>query len=189
VRASGLGALARLGVLGSGDLAAALADKDAAVRRRACDLAGRHRFRELSVQLVGALADADPGVVEAASCALGEVWEEGASSEPPGSTGALSDRADAVNALGRTALEHPDPLCRESAVAALGALGHPAGLPAVLQALQDRPAVRRRAVIALAAFDGREVNGALERAAADKDWQVRQMAEDLLGRRPRPQAP
>jgi uncharacterized membrane protein len=40
--------------------------------------------------------------------------------------------------------------------------------------------VRRRAVIALAPFDGPEVDDALERARTDRDWQVRQAAEDLL---------
>jgi HEAT repeat protein len=76
---------------------------------------------------------------------------------------------------------HDDPLCREAAVAALGALGDESGLPAVLAATRDRPAIRRRAVLALAAFDGPEVDAALERALGDRDWQVRQAAEDLLG--------
>jgi hypothetical protein len=35
-------------------------------------------------------------------------------------------------------------------------------------------------VLALAAFDGPEVEAALQAALADKDWQVRQAAEDLL---------
>jgi hypothetical protein len=34
-------------------------------------------------------------------------------------------------------------------------------------------------VIALAPFEGPEVDAALERARADRDWQVRQAAEDL----------
>jgi len=34
-------------------------------------------------------------------------------------------------------------------------------------------------VVALAAFDGPEVDEALDRAAEDRDWQVRQAAEDL----------
>ena len=75
---------------------------------------------------------------------------------------------------------HPDPLCREAAVAALGAIGDPAGLPAVLAALEDKPAVRRRAAVALAAFDGPDVEAALRRCLDDRDWQVRQVAEDLL---------
>ena len=40
--------------------------------------------------------------------------------------------------------------------------------------------MRRRGVLALAAFDGPEVTEALERLCADRDLQVRQAAEDLL---------
>ena len=36
------------------------------------------------------------------------------------------------------------------------------------------------AVIALAPFEGPEVEAALARATEDRDWQVRQAAEDLL---------
>ena len=68
-----------------------------------------------------------------------------------------------------------------AAVAALGALGDRRGLPAVLAACDDVPAVRRRAVLALAPFEGAAVDAALERARTDRDWQVRQAAEDLLG--------
>jgi len=75
---------------------------------------------------------------------------------------------------------HSDPLCREAAVAALGAIGDPDGLPAVLSALGDKPAIRRRAAVALAAFDDPEVEPALRRCLEDRDWQVRQVAEDLL---------
>ena len=77
---------------------------------------------------------------------------------------------------------HADPLCREAAVAALGAIGDEAGLPAILTATTDKPAVRRRATLALAPFEGPDVDAALERAAKDRDWQVRQAAEDLSGR-------
>ncbi len=42
--------------------------------------------------------------------------------------------------------------------------------------------MRRRAVLALAPFDGPEVDAALERAGRDRDWQVRQAAEDLTDR-------
>jgi HEAT repeat protein len=76
---------------------------------------------------------------------------------------------------------HRDPLVREAAVAALGALGHPDGRAAVLAACSDKPAVRRRAVLALAAFEGDEVEAALTAALGDRDWQVRQAAEDLTG--------
>jgi len=77
---------------------------------------------------------------------------------------------------------HDEPLCREAAVAALGAVGDARGLPAILDAAaNDRPAVRRRSVVALAAFDGPDVEAALQAALNDRDWQVRQAAEDLLG--------
>jgi HEAT repeat protein len=47
--------------------------------------------------------------------------------------------------------------------------------------MEDRPPVRRRAVLALAAFEGPGVETALRRALEDRDRQVRQAAEDLLG--------
>jgi HEAT repeat protein len=65
-------------------------------------------------------------------------------------------------------------------VAALGAIGSPKALPAILAALRDKPTVRRRAVLALAPFEGAEVDAALQAALSDPDWQVRQAAEDLL---------
>ncbi len=74
---------------------------------------------------------------------------------------------------------HDDPLCREAAVAALGAIGHEAGLDAVLGGMEDRPPVRRRAVLALSAFEGPGVETALRRALEDRDRQVRQAAEAL----------
>lgn len=158
VRAIALGALSRMGLLRSDDLEAALADPDAAVRRRACELAPG-----VPVPLLAALSDPEPLVVEAAAWALGE----------------REDRT-ATASLGEIATGHPDPLCREAAVAALGAIGDPHGLPAILAALEDRPAVRRRAVLALAPFEGEAVERALEGAAGDRDWQVRQGANDLL---------
>lgn len=161
VRASALGALARMGRLAAEDVATALADRDPTVRRRACEVAVGVAGADGA--LLACLADPDPSVVEAAAFALGERGEGGA-------------------ALGRVATDHDDPLCREAAVAALGAIGDPAGLPAILAATRDRPAIRRRAVIALAPFEGPEVHRALERARLDRDWQVRQAAEDLSGR-------
>ncbi len=86
----------------------------------------------------------------------------------------------ALSALATLGSGHGDPLCREAAVAALGAIGDASGLPTVLAALEDKPAVRRRAAVALAAFDGPPVEAALRRCLEDRDWQVRQVAEDLL---------
>ena len=93
--------------------------------------------------------------------------------------------------LAATATGHADARCREAAVAALGAIGDPAGLPAVLDALTDAPTVRRRATVALAGFDDPRVTPALRAASEDRDWQVRQAAGELLDeptvlRRPAP---
>jgi hypothetical protein len=162
VRATALGALERLGALPDDDLVHALSDPAASVRRRACELAITHP----AVAIEAALDDADPSVVEVAAYALGERGERMA--------------VPALASLVPAGSGHADPLCREAAVAALGAIGDPAGLPAVLGALEDKPAVRRRAAVALAAFEGPEVEAGLRRCLDDRDWQVRQVAEDLL---------
>ncbi len=162
VRATALGALARLGQLSDDDLSRAIADRSADVRRRACELATAHP----AVDLMEVLDDSDPSVVEMAAWASGE----------RGDRRAVSELARLAGRVGG----HPDPLCREAAVAALGALGDPRGVEAVLGALDDRPAIRRRAATALAAFDGAAVDEALRRCLSDRDWQVRQIAEDLL---------
>ena len=159
-RAVALGALARLGHLTADDLHGALTDDSPAVRARAVELA----VPLPAIDLVPLLDDPDPFVAEQAAWALGE----------------RAPDAPVVAALARATEGHDDPLVREAAVAALGALGHPDGLPAVLTATTDKPAVRRRAVLALAAFEGPEVDAALRRALDDRDRQVRQAAEDLL---------
>jgi len=177
VRAAAVGALARLRGLEGRHLREALADSDPGVRRRACEEVGRGLGREGGDRaeaaaapsetvelLVAALDDDEPAVVEAAVWALGEAGA------------AAPTVVHRLMVLAGTAT----PLCREAAVAALGAIGDPAGLPAVLAALDDRPAVRRRATVALAAFDGEEAEAGLRRAAGDRDWQVRQAAEELL---------
>ncbi len=180
VRASALGALGRLGRLDAPTLARALADSDAGVRRRACEEAARHDTgggqggdRQV-IDAVGArLGDDDPSVVEAAAFALGEVLGDADGRRCDGPA------PEAVARLEGVVRGHDDPLCREAAVAALGAIGHPAGLEAVIAATDDKPAVRRRAVLALAPFAGPAVDDALARARTDRDWQVRQAAEDL----------
>ena len=117
------------------------------------------------VTLLGLLDDPDPSVVEVAAWACGE--------RSPAEHGAVA------RLVGLTT-GHEDALVREAAVAALGAIGDVQGLPAILSATTDKATVRRRAVLALAPFDGPEVTAALERARGDRDWQVRQAAEDLL---------
>jgi HEAT repeat protein len=162
VRATALGALDRLGSLSEDDVRSALSDRSPLVRRRGFELTAGLA----DVDILHGLADVDSSVVEMVAWALGE---RGDSSAVP-----------ALAALVPASTGHADPLCRESAVAALGAIGDPTGLPAVLGALEDKPAIRRRAAVALAAFVGPQVQAALRRCLEDRDWQVRQVAEDLL---------
>jgi len=162
VRDAALGAMARLGLLTNDLAVTAMSDKDARVRSR---------IAELSVDLPGLdlaplLDDHDPMVVEMAAWTCGEHET-------------VADHI--IEKLIQLCTEHEEPLVREAAVAALGAIGDDRGLKAILTACNDKPAVRRRAVLALAPFDGPEVKTALEAALEDRDWQVRQAAEDLLG--------
>jgi len=147
-----------------------LYDDDPRVRAAALDSpVVRRRAASLGASLACArqyelLADPDPSVVEVAAWSCGE-----RPTDPV-----------AVQLLIGIGADHEDPLCRESAIAALGALGAPAGLATILGGCTDKPAIRRRAVLALAPFDGPEVDAALVAASEDRDWQTRQAAETLL---------
>jgi hypothetical protein len=88
--------------------------------------------------------------------------------------------AEIVQALAETVYRHPDALVREASVAALGCIGTEEAKAPILHALADKATVRRRAVIALSAFEGDDVEAALAQASGDRDWQVRQAAEDLM---------
>lgn len=171
VRAAALGALARCEALGAEDLVRASTDPAPEVRRSAARLAAAHPWdadpvaRDAEGLLVGLLGDPEWSVAEMAAWASGE--------RRPTEPGA-------VDALAAMVTGHEESLCREAAVAALGAIGDPRGLTAVLAALGDRAPVRRRAVLALAPFEGPEVEAALRERLADRDVQVRQAAEDLL---------
>ena len=181
VRAAALGALARCGALQAEQLGRALGDEAAEVRCRAAELAPPE------VELVGLLGDPDASVVEVVAAALGE-----------------RDRdSGPVEELCRVAASHDDPLCRESAVAALGAIA--AGLDAeagaaqeaaaeatrvaargmalemLLAAMDDRPQIRRRALLGLYQFDDDRAADAVRAALEDRDRQVRAVAGELLG--------
>ena len=178
MRSSALRALERAGDLATSELEAALEDPAPAVRLTALELAAG-RGDIAAVAASERLADDDRRVVEAAAWACGEKVSADHTASPAPADGGGSETAAVVSALVRVARSHEDPLCRESAIAALGAISHPAGLPAILGGLDDKPEVRRRAVIALAPFDGPEVDAALLRAAADRDRQVRTAAAEL----------
>ena len=215
VRAAALGALARCGALGAGQIRRALVDEAAAVRCRAAELA------PAEVELVGLLGDPDASVVDAVAAALGERDQD----------------PRPVGELCRVAAGHDDPLCRESAVAALGAIAAgldagadapsdaaavsesepeahhdaaadpkatasapheaaadpklTAGAPheaargmafeALLAAMDDRPQIRRRALLGLFQFDDDRAAAAVQAALEDRDRQVRAVAGELLG--------
>lgn len=172
VRASALRALERAGDLARRELEAALRDPAPAVRLAGLELAaGRGDIGLRSV--TDRLDDDDQRVVECAAWTCGEKVSAGHRGSGRTATAA------AVEALSEVARRHDDPLCRESAVAALGAISDPAGLRAILAAFDDKPEIRRRAVIALAPFDGPEVDAALLRATTDRDRQVRTAAVEL----------
>lgn len=128
---------------------------------------------DLVTSLLTLLDDEDFRVVETAAFAFGEVLST-ITARPPG-IGEV-----AVARLGQVATGHEEHLCREAAVAALGSIGDPAGLPAVIAGCRDRASVRRRAVLALAAFDHPDATVELERLVGDRDLQVSQSADELL---------
>jgi HEAT repeat protein len=160
VRELALGAAERSNSLSDELLVRSMSDPVPAVRRRAVELAAARR----SIDVLPALHDHEPIVVEQAAWTCGEHEVV---------------RDEVLARLIELATGAAAPLVREAAVAALGAIGDERGLVAVLAGCTDQPAIRRRAVLALAPFSGPEVDAALERALADRDWQVRQAAEVL----------
>ena len=163
-----LGALARLDALTEHDVRQAMADTNPAVRRRAVELS----VPFADIDLFDALHDADNTVTEVAAWACGE---------------RASVPAATLHRLVALATDANDPLVREAAVAALGAVGEhltgaeaDAAAVAVLRSTTDKPAIRRRSMLALAAFTHPGVEQALRDGARDRDWQVRQAAEDML---------
>ena len=114
------------------------------------------------------LDDSSTFVVETVCWVIGEIGNN------------YENVAEVVSKVSQVALKHDDSLCREAAVACLGSLGHIDGLATLLKVLDDKPNVRRRATLALAPFEGPEVEEALKRKLKDRDLQTRQAAEDLL---------
>jgi HEAT repeat protein len=165
-RVLALRAANRRRIVTDADWRRALNDVDVDVRREALTLIAAVSINDatLFALLLAALSDDDALVVDGAVFALGEHLY-----------------VPAVEGIIAVATDHEDPRCRESAIAALGALGDDRARPAILAALDDKPAVRRRAIVALANFEGPDIEAALERASEDRDWQVR-AAVDQLGR-------
>lgn len=169
VRVVALSAASRLNLLDAQCLRQFLADPSAEVRYRTIELAARSSIGvDVGEDLVKLLDD--PELTEISAFALGELSIKG------------PVLREATQKLGAIVSSDSEPLNREAAVAALGALG--VGREFILTATEDIATVRRRAVLALAPFDGPEVEEALQRALTDRDWQVRQAAEDLTDPQP-----
>jgi HEAT repeat protein len=156
----------RQGLVTSADWRTAMDDADVDVRREALNQIAHAEIddEEVVAALIERLSDDDALVVDGALFALGEHLVVGA-----------------VDQMCVIAMSHSDARCRESAIAALGAIGDDRARPAILGALEDKPPVRRRAIVALSNFEGPDIDEALERASTDRDWQVR-AAVNQLGR-------
>jgi HEAT repeat protein len=163
-RVLALRAGARRSLLNNDDWLNALRDDEVDVRREVITLVAHENVSDTTIldALVNALNDPDALVVDAAAFALGE-----------------HAYTASVVPLCAVATSHDDARCRESAVAALGAIGDDRGRGAVLGALDDKPPVRRRAIVALSNFEGPDIEAALVRASEDRDWQVRAAVNQL----------
>ena len=162
-RAIALSALQRLTELTDDQLIRASVDSDPGVRRRAVTIAAVHH----NIDLEPSLHDSDDSVVEVAAWACGEHEQ-------------VSDAI--LHRLMALVTDSDNPLVREASVAALGAIGDERAVGVIIAACSDKPAIRRRAALALAPFEGPLVDAALQQALIDRDWQVRQAAEDVLQR-------
>ena len=163
-RVLALRGMVRQGLVTPAQWVSAIDDLDVDVRREALNQVAYAASLDAAVveAIERQLDDEDPLVVDGAIFALGEHLYAGA-----------------VERLCEIATSHDDARCRESAIAALGAIGDDRARRVILAALDDKPPVRRRAVVALANFEGPDVDAALERARNDRDWQVRAAADQL----------
>jgi HEAT repeat protein len=141
-----------------------LGDSDPDVRRDALEQLAHASLEDDGVfdSVIELLSDDDALVVDAAAFALGEHAYVGG-----------------VERLCVVATDHEDARCRESAIASLGAIGDDRARPVILAALNDKAPIRRRAIVALANFDGPDIDAALETASDDRDWQVRSAVTQL----------
>ena len=160
VRATALRVLDNEGKLEKGIVERSLSDSAFKVRNALAYLISTNR----DIPAMKFLLDEDAEIVEVACWGIGERGDTS---------------AEVLDVLQSITESHSDSLCRESAVAALGALGNRDALGSILKAVEDIATVRRRAVLALAPFDGPEVELAIAKALEDRDWQVRQAAEDI----------
>ena len=160
VRAAALAACQRLGRLDTPLLEAALGDSAPEVRLAGAKAAAKVGSDSLLARLTN---EKDPLVAEALIFALGEQRDDAA-----------------YPALCEAATSHPDALCREAAVAAIANFERDDSIEVLEKAAQDKPAIRRRVAVALAAVEDPRATELLRRLAEDRDWQTRQIAKEIL---------
>ncbi len=160
IRAVALAACMRLGRLDGPAINTALEDPEVEVRLAGAKAAARMGSDSLAARLA---VEKEPLVAEAIIFAMGEQREE--STYP---------------VLRNAALEHPDALCREAAVAAIANFERDDSIEVLERAARDKPAIRRRVAVALAAVDDPRATELLHRLAEDRDWQTRQIAKEIL---------
>lgn len=163
-RVLALRGLVRRGAMTTARWRAALMDPDVELRRDALEQLAHASDVDSAVldDVIALLDDGDALVVDAAAFAIGEHLY-----------------APGVTRLIDVAANHDDARCRESSIASLGSIGDETALATIIAALDDKAPVRRRAIVALANFEGPEVDDALERASDDRDWQVRAAVTQL----------
>jgi len=169
VREAALATVVKLNLDAGKHIVNAFNDDDHGVRKRAIELViDLSDNQDYISKILVLLDDSSTFVVETVCWVIGEIGNN------------YENVAEVVSKVSQIALNHDDSLCREAAVACLGSLGHIDGLATLLRVLDDKPNVRRRATLALAPFEGPEVEEALKRKLKDRDLQTRQAAEDLL---------
>ena len=169
VREAALATVVKLNLDAGKHIVNAFNDDDHGVRKRAIELViDLSDNQDYISKILVLLDDSSTFVVETVCWVIGEIGNN------------YKNVAEVVSKVSQIALNHDDSLCREAAVACLGSLGHIDGLATLLRVLDDKPNVRRRATLALAPFEGPEVEEALKRKLKDRDLQTRQAAEDLL---------
>ena len=115
--------------------------------------------------LLAAGDDVTAEVREAIAYALGEIGD-----------------AAALPWLQRAAAGDGDDGTREAAVAALGAIGDESSVPLLVELGSSAPPkVRRRAVVALSAFETPDALSAIQAALNDRNPMVKEVAEMLAG--------
>jgi len=140
-------------------------DSSAAVRAATAEKMGYCNERSMDpLETLG--HDVDPTVREAVATAYGEL--------------AIPQ---AVPWLIDASLDDEDRHVKEAAVAALGAIGDPGAIDALLEIMRGGPPqVRRRAIAAITVFDDDRIKPAIQRAALDRNPGVREAAEMVVGK-------